>query len=350
MAMLQRGVLKMKSRIISIAVMICLFAVPAAQAAPRPGHRPGHYPGPPPRPIFRPYYRPGYYNYPRYRSYRHYNNNDIWISIGAGLLIGTMISNMNRAPQYSPSANVPYSSPDRNDYSYSNSYARERQISDIKARISQNAKTEAARASKMASEYGSEQAASLLAKTWDGEGKRTNIDVRSGLLVLKVDGFYDGSQISYTFLPENRKVYARISVPEYSLAAEESDYYSGSAGQTAPLPSEGVRQVPVVPSYTPAVMIVSDQGGTLQYAGFELDRSTRSPSGHMIIREVGKGTAAYYAGIRPGDVLLKVDVYETRNFDPAWFSDYISNRHQSRSLITLSISRNGTEKRFEIQL
>jgi C-terminal processing protease CtpA/Prc len=97
-------------------------------------------------------------------------------------------------------------------------------------------------------------------------------------------------------------------------------------------------------------MIVSDQGGILQYAGFELERTMRSPSGHMIIREVGKGTAAYYAGIRPGDVLLKVDVYETRNFDPVWFIDYISNRHQSRSLITLSISRNGAEKRFEIQL
>ena len=346
----ERGVLNMKSRIISIAVMLCLLAVPTAQAAPYPGHRPGHHPGPPLRPIFRPYYRPGYYNYPRYRNYRYYNNNDIWISLGAGLLIGTMISNMNRAPQYSPSANVPYSGPVINDYSYSNSYERERQISDIKTRISENAKTEADRASKMASEFGAEQAAALIAKTWDGEGKRTNIDKRSGLQVLKVTGFYDGSQISYTFLPENRKVYVRISVPEYSLSAEESAYYSGPAGQAIPAPSEGVRQVPVVPSYTPAAMIVSDQGGTLQHAGFELERTMRSPSGHMIIREVGKGTAAYYAGIRPGDVLLKVDVYETRNFDPAWFSDYISNRHQSRSLITLSISRNGTEKRFEIQL
>ena len=350
MALLQRGVLKMKSRIISIAVMICLFAVPAAQAAPYSGHRPGHHPGPPPRPIFRPYFRPGYYDYPRYRNYRYYNNNDIWISLGAGLLIGAMVSNMNRTPQYSPSANAPFSNPSRNDYSYSNSYERERQISDIKTRISENAKTEVDRASKMASEFGAEQAAALIAKTWDGEGKRTNIDKRSGLQVLKVTGFYDGSQISYTFLPENRKVYVRISVPEYSLSAEESAYYSGPAGQAIPAPSEGVRQVPVAPSYTPAAMIVSDQGGILQYAGFELERTMRSPSGHMIIREVGKGTAAYYAGIRPGDVLLKVDVYETRNFDPVWFIDYISNRHQSRSLITLSISRNGAEKRFEIQL
>ncbi|MDY9922045.1 MAG: PDZ domain-containing protein [Synergistota bacterium] len=340
----------MKSRIISIAVMICLFAVPAVHAAPYPGHRPGHHPGPPPRPIFRPYYRPGYYNYPRYRNYRRYNNNDIWISIGTGLLIGAMVSNMNRTPQYYPSASVPYSSPSRNDYSYSNSYERERQISDVKARISQNAKTEAARASKMASEFGAEQTAALLAKTWDGEGKRTDIDSRSGLQVLKVDGFYDGSQISYTFLPENRKVYVRISVPEYSLSAEESDYYSGPSGHSAPAPSEGVRQVPVVPNYAPAAMTVSDQGSTLQYAGFELERTMRSPSGHMIIREVGKGTAAYYAGIRPGDVLLKVDVYETRNFDSVWLSDYISNRHQSRSLITLLISRNGAEKKFEIQL
>ncbi|MEA4873291.1 MAG: PDZ domain-containing protein [Synergistaceae bacterium] len=346
MALLQRGVLKMKSRMISIAVMMCLFAVPAAQAVPHPGH----HPGPPPRPIFQPYHRPGYYNYPRYRNYRYYSNNDIWVSLGAGLLIGAMISNMNRTPQYSPSADVPYSSPSRNDYSYSNSYERERQIRDIKTRISQNAKTEADRASNMASEFGSEQAMVLLEKTWDGEGKRTNIDRSSGLQVLKVTGFYDGSQISYTFLPENRKVYVRISVPEYSLSAEESDYYSGPAGQAAPVPSEGARQVPVVPNYTAAAMIVSGQGGTMQYAGFELERTMRSPSGHMIIREVAKGTAAYYAGIRPGDVLLKVDVYETRNFDPVWFIDYISSKHQSRSLITLSISRNGAEKRFEIQL
>lgn len=340
----------MKSRIISIAVMICLFAVPAAQAAPHPGHRPGHHPGPPPSPIFRPYYRPGYYNYPRYRNYRYYNNNDIWISIGAGLLIGAILSDIGRTPQYYPSASVPYSTQGRNDYPYSNSYEREREISNIKARISQNAKTEAARASRMASEFGAEQAAALLAKTWDGEGKRTDIDSRSGLQVLKVDGFYDGSQISYTFLPENRKVYVRISVPEYSLSAEESDYYSAPAGHSAPAPSGGVRQVPVVPNETASAMTVSDQGDTLQYAGFELERTMRASSGHMIIREVGKGTAAYYAGIRQGDVLLKVDVYETRNFDPLWLSGYISNRHQSRSLITLLISRNGAEKKIEIQL
>lgn len=348
----------MRSRIISMAVMICLLAAPVAQGAPRHSHKPGHHPGPPPVPIFRPYhkpsyrpyYRPVYYRYPRYRNYRNYNNNDIWISVGAGLLIGSIISNMNRTPDYYPPAGNTYPSTGTDDYSYSNSYERERLISEIKIRISENARSEVVRASKIASEFGPEQAAVLLARDWESEGKRANIDERSGLYVLKVTGFYDGSKMSYTFLPENRKVFVRISVPDYSLSVEEGDYYSGSAGKAAPAHSEGVRQVPVVTNYTPAAVTVSGQGGTLQSAGFEIERSVRTNSGHMIIREVGKGTAAYYAGMRPGDVLLKVDVYETRNFDFAWFSDYISNRHQSGALITLYISRNGAEKRFEIQL
>lgn len=345
----------MRSRIISIAVLICLLLAPVAQAAPRHSRKPGHHPGPPPGPIFspyhkpsyRPYYRPVYYRYPRYRNY---NNNDIWISVGAGLLIGSIISNMNRTPDYYPPAGNTYPSTGRDDYSYSNSYERERLISEIKVRISENARSEVVRASKIASEFGAEKAAVLLARDWDSEGKRTNIDGRSGLYVLKVTGFYDGSQMSYTFLPENRKVFVRISVPDYSLSVEESDYYSGSAGKAASAPSEGVRQVPVVPNYTSVAVTVSDRGGTLQAAGFEIERSVRSNSGHMIIRDVGKGTAAYYAGIRQGDVLLKVDVYETRNFDSAWFSGYIYSRSQSKSLVTLSISRNGSEKKFEIQL
>lgn len=338
--------------------MVCLLAAPVAQGAPRHSNKPGHHPGPPPEPIFRPYhkpsyrpyYRPVYYSYPRYRSYRNYNNNDIWISVGAGLLIGTIISNMTRTPDYYPPSGNTYPDTGRDDYSYSNSYESERVISEIKIRISENARSEVGRASKMASEFGAEQAAVLLARDWESEGKRTNIDGRSGLYVVKVTGFYDGSQITYTYLPENRKVFVRISVPDYSLSVEESDYYSGSAGKAAQTPSEGVRQVPVVPNYTPAVVTVSAQGGTLQSAGFEIERSARSNSGHMIISEVGKGTAAYYAGIRQGDILLKVDVYETRDFDSAWFSDYIYNRRQSKSLITLSISRNGAEKKFEIQL
>lgn len=340
----------MRSRIICIAVMICLFTVPAAQAAPHPGHRPRHYPVPASRPIFRPYCLPGYYNYPRYRSYRYYSNNDIWISVGAGLLIGTIISNMNRTPSYYPFAGNTYSGTGRNDHSYSNSYERDRVISEIKIKISENARSEVGRASKMASEFGAEQAAVLLEKSWEFEGKRTIIDGKSGLYVLKVTGFYDSSQMSYTFLPENRKVFVRISVPDYSLSVEESDYYSGSAGKAAPAHSEGVRLVHIAPNYTSAFMTVSDQGGTLQSVGFDIERSVRSNSGHMIISEVAKGTAAYYAGIMQGDVLLKVDVYETRNFDAAWFSGYIYSRSQSKSLITLSISRNGIEKKFEIRL
>lgn len=346
----------MRSKIVSIALLVCLSAVPAAQAAPHPGPRPGHFPGPPPRPIYgpyhRPYYRPGYYHYPGYRSYRYYSNNDIWISIGAGLLIGSLISNMNRTPQYSPPVTGTYPGTGRESYSYSNSYDREREIGLIRSRAGEKARAEASRAAKMASEHGSEQAAALLTGAWEGEGRRTFLDASTGLQVLKVTGFYDSSQITYTFLPENRKVYVRISVPDYSISAEENDYYTRAVDRPASTqPSEGIRnKVPALPNYTNASMAMQQQDGTLRSAGFGFDRSARSSSGHLVIGEVAKGTAAYYAGIRPGDVLLSVDVYETRNFDPAWFDNYISERQRSGAMITLSISRKGTEKKLEIQL
>ena len=357
----------MIKRIISIVMMICLLAAPAAQAAPHHGHRPGHHPGPPPGPIFRPYhkppprpnyrpyyrpyYRPGYYSYPRYRSYRYSDSNDIWISLGAGLLIGSIISSMNRTPEYYPPAGNTYTGTERDNYPYSDSYEKERQLSEIRAIISQNARTEAVRASRMASELGPDRAAAALAREWEGEGKRTQLDGRSGLQILKVSGFYDGSQMTYTFLPENRKVFVRISVPELSLSAEESEYYSGVSNQhPAAAPSAGVRQVPALPGYSPSAVPVSDRAATLQYAGFEIERSSRSQSGHLIIREVRNGTAAYYAGIRRGDVLLSADRYDSRNFDAVWFNDYISERYSSRAMIKLTISRNGVEKNIDIQL
>ena len=341
-----------------------MFAAPAAQAAPHPGPKPGHHPGPQPRPIsrpyhrpyYRPYYRPGYYQYPRYshyknyRNYRNYSNNDIWISIGAGLLIGSIISNMNREPQYYPPAREPYPGTDRDNYSYSESYEREQQISEIRSIISQNAKTEAARASRMAAELGTDQAAATLARAWENEGKRVTLDGRSGLEVLKVSGFYDGSQMTYTFLPENRKVYVKISVPEFSISAEESEYYAVPSGQSPAYSSwEGSGQGAGIPNSTPSAS-VSGPGSAIKYAGFELQRNTRSPSGHLIIGEVAKGTAAYYAGIRQGDLLLSADQYDSRNFDAAWFNEYISDKYSSRAMIRLQISRNGVEKKIEIRL
>ena len=152
----------MRSKIISIALLVCLSAVPAAQAAPHHGPKPGHFPGPPPqaaphpgpkpghfpgpppqppRPIYRPYPRPYYapwrYPYPVYRNYRYYCSNDIWVSLGAGLLLGSIISSANRAPQYSP----PVTGTDRGSgsYSYSGSYDREYDISLIRSSAGEKA-------------------------------------------------------------------------------------------------------------------------------------------------------------------------------------------------------------------
>ena len=80
------------------------------------------------------------------------------------LLLGSIISSANRAPQYSP----PVTGTDRGSgsYSYSGSYDREYDISLTASSAGEKAKAEASRAAKMASEYGPAQAAALLAKSW----------------------------------------------------------------------------------------------------------------------------------------------------------------------------------------
>ena len=68
------------------------------------------------------------------------------------MLLGSIISSANRAPQYSP----PVTGTDRGSgsYSYSGSYDREYDISLIRSSAGEKTKAEASRAAKMASEYG----------------------------------------------------------------------------------------------------------------------------------------------------------------------------------------------------
>ena len=47
------------------------------------------------------------------------------------------------------------------------------------------------------------------------------------------------------------------------------------------------------------------------YLGLELRRTLRT-GGRLLIKDVAKGTAAFYAGIMPGDSLVMIDTYDTK--------------------------------------
>ena len=333
----------MKLRIVSITLILSLFFVPMAQAGTQyfhsyPGPSSGYYPWHRPiyRPVFRPIFSYGYSTRPRYYGYRNYNNNDILIGLGAAILLGSIFSNTNSSSGYSRGSSTAYNE-SRSDLEY-----RERQK--IENSIKNKAENEAKRASSLVAERGIGEAINILTNLWKSEGRRTSFEDRSGIAVIKIDGFNDGSQITYSFYPENRKVFVKISVPEYSVSEEASEYYADPLRNTVP----SYAQQPTLPQKMPnnPSPILS----LTQYTGFEIVDGKRSASGHMLIGDVAKGTAAFYAGLRQGDRLVRVDVYDTFNHDFGWIKAYIAGKSQSRALLKITFLQNGVEKTADIQL
>ena len=333
----------MKKRIVSISLILSLLFVPMAQAGTqynRPYHGPIPRSYPWYRPIYRPIYRPGfsfgYSNYPRYYGYRNYSNNDILVGLGAAIVLGSIFSSINSSSGYSRGSGTSYND-SRNDLEY-------RKKQDIENSTRNKAENEAKRASSLAVERGIGEAISIIRNLWESEGRRTSFEDRSGIAVIKISGFNDGSQIQYSFYPENRKVFVRISVPEYSVSEEASEYYADPLRNTEPS---------YVQQPTPLQYMPNNPGPILsltQFAGFDITDGKRSSSGHMLIESVAKGTAAFYAGLRQGDRLVKVDVYDTLNYDFGWIKAYLNDKHKSRALLKITFVQGGVEKTAEIQL
>ena len=177
-------------KIISIALLVCLSAVPAAQAAPsrtqtgtfpRPAPtgcltgRNRAFPGPAPSPkadlqTISQVTMPHGVIPIRMQNYRYYRSNDIWVSLGP-VVLGSIISSANRAPQYSPVTGTGRGS---GSYSYSGSYDREYDISLIRSVQVRQRLRQAGREDGIG--YGP-LGQPLLAKSWEGEGRKTALDI-----------------------------------------------------------------------------------------------------------------------------------------------------------------------------
>jgi membrane-associated protease RseP (regulator of RpoE activity) len=191
----------------------------------------------------------------------------------------------------------------------------------------------------MIAENGLYQTINMIDSSWRSKGYRTSYTDSYKLPVLKVSGFSDGAQIIYTFLQSNRMVFVKVVVPEYSVSYEGSAYFNE--------PKQLYQQRPVAPQNVPGAPAIYS---IKQFAGFELATDRRSQSGYMLINEVANGTAAYYAGMRRGDILLKIDAYETKNYDVSWMNSYVADRYRSKALLKVRFLHSGKEKTVSIQL
>lgn len=200
--------------------------------------------------------------------------------------------------------------------------AYEQKVREIREHAKESSRKEMEHAADLIFERGVPGTVELLVKSWEGEGKKTFLDDRSGVTVLKVSGFEENIRLEYTIRQESKKISVRVTAPDYSVSEESGAYYK----EPQPLP----------PSKS--------------YLGLELEELFRDPGGRLLIKDVVKGTAAFYAGILPGDSLVMIDTYDTKNFDIARVDSYLESRAAAKAKVRVTVSQKGEQKSIDIQL
>lgn len=198
----------------------------------------------------------------------------------------------------------------------------EKKVMDIRQYAKESSKKEMQRAADLIFEKGIPETVEMLVSSWEREGKKTFLDDRNGVTVLKISGFEENIRLEYTIRQESKKISVRVTAPDYSVSEESSSYYKEP---DPPSPSKS-------------------------YLGFELEELLRDSQGRLLIKDVVQGTAAFYAGVLPGDSLVMIDTYDTKNFDTARINSYIQNRYEAKAKVKITISQKGNEKRIDIQL
>lgn len=275
------------------AIAICLALSVAVSAAPLEAYCP---PGPhhhrPPRPHY--YYDYGYY----YDSY-----NDVALSCGIGILLGTMAANNNAAEQ-------------------AKQQEKAKKVEAVRERCKDAVYTETQHVSELIQGTGLVNTLDFLQKYWNAKTMRTFMEDRNNVAVLTITGFDDNVKVEYTFMKEYKEVTVKASSAEYKISEEKKAYYK------EPEPR-------------------SELNAAL---GMDVSNDLRSPSGYLAAQNVVEGTAAAFAGIAPGDAIIKIDEYDTKNIDAARIIAYISARAKAKAALKITFMHEGKKKTAEIQL
>lgn len=76
----------------------------------------------------------------------------------------------------------------------------------------------------------------------------------------------------------------------------------------------------------------------------------KTPEGGFRILSVAPGGISEFAGVRQGDILVKIDTYDLKDIDIERVASYIALRYQQKQSIKATVLRNGANKVFNIQL
>jgi hypothetical protein len=246
------------------------------------------------------------YAYTQHHSYSS-SHTEVWVdATGLAVLLATLAAGNSNNDAEAAKQQAQY----------------EQKVREIREHAKESSRKEMEHALELIFERGVPGAVEMLARSWEGEGKKTFLDDRNGVAVLKISGFEENIRLEYTIRQESKKISVRVTAPDHSVTEESSAYYK--------------EPVPIPPSKS--------------YLGFELEEFLRDPQGRLIIKDVVKGTAVFYAGILPGDTLLKIDTYDTKNFDIARVDSYLENRSGVKAKVSITVSQKGEQKAIEIQL
>ena len=269
-------------RITALFMIFSIAPLPSANA----------YPGPP----------PGHH----YKSYSS-SHTEVWVdATGLAVLLATLAAGNGNNEAETSKQQAAY----------------DQKIREIKEHARESSKKEMDHAGDLIFERGVPAAVELLTKSWESEGKKTFLDDRNGVSVLKVSGFEENVRLEYTIRKESKKISVRVTAPDYAVSEESGMYYK--------------EPLPVSPSR--------------KHIGLEFEEMLRDPRGRLLIKDVAKGTALFYAGVVQGDTLVRIDSYDTKDFDIERLSSYLGNRAAVKATVKITVSQKGELKVIDVQL
>jgi C-terminal processing protease CtpA/Prc len=239
---------------------------------------------------------------------RHWHDDDDWstgqkIAVGAGIavLLAAIFSASNKSQSSAPQS-------------------AEKKDSDVRTQAQESAKREADSAAQLIGQYGINDATDKIISTWEKQERKAYLYNDSATVsTIRVSGFSDNMKIEYVIDRGEGNVTARVTVPDYDVKEEYSEKFA--------VPSDA----------------------TSQYVGFTL-RTHRDISGYPVIDGVARGTFADLAGMRSGDLLIKIGANDLKNADDRQVGLYIIDQANKHALTDFTFSRSRIHRTVSVQL
>ena len=188
------------------------------------------------------------------------------------------------------------------------------------------AAAEADRTVNLIARSGVDEALRELNNYWQEQRQPTHLDDRTPVSTLKVSGFQHYLAMTYEIDRTNRNVTVCVESPYYNVMERRSARYEDPAPAAQPQGQYTQRSV-----------------------GFTVSDSERTPDGFLIVKSVDHATAAYYAGLKDGSVIKKVDGHSTANVSTEQLKAYVIRRSHEGYAVNVTFAVDGKETTVPIR-